>query len=50
MAKAKAKAKETKKNVSLTGLRTMIEEISRDRNLPSSSVQTALREIGRAHV
>ena len=44
MAKAKAKAKETKKNVSLTGLRTMIEEISRDRNLPSSSVQTALRE------
>ncbi len=48
MAKAKAKAKasdkEPKKNVSLTGLRTMIEEISRDRNLPSASVQAALRE------
>ncbi len=44
MAKAKAKPQEQKKNVSLTGLRTMIEEISRDRNLPSSSVQAALRE------
>jgi transcription termination/antitermination protein NusA len=44
MAKAKAKAQEQKSNVSLTGLRTMIDEISRDRNLPSSSVQAALRE------
>jgi transcription termination/antitermination protein NusA len=43
-AKAKAKAQEQKSNVSLTGLRTMIDEISRDRNLPSSSVQAALRE------
>jgi transcription termination/antitermination protein NusA len=43
-AKAKAKAQDPKSNVSLTGLRTMIEEISRDRNLPSSSVQAALRE------
>ncbi len=33
-----------KKNVSLPGLKTLIEEISRDRNLPSSSVQAALRE------
>jgi transcription termination/antitermination protein NusA len=32
------------KNVSLPGLRSLIEEISRDRNLPSSAVQTALRE------
>ena len=46
MAKAKAKAteKEPKNNASLTGLKTMIEEISRDRNLPSSAVETALRE------
>ena len=43
-AKSKAKATEQKSNVSLTGLRTMIDEISRDRNLPSSSVQAALRE------
>lgn len=33
-----------KSNASLPQLRNMIEEISRDRNLPSSSVQTALRE------
>ncbi len=39
------KSKQQKKsNVSLPQLRNMIEEISRDRNLPSSSVQTALRE------
>jgi transcription termination/antitermination protein NusA len=46
MAKAKAKAteKEPKNNASLTGLKTMIEEISRDRNLPSTAVETALRE------
>jgi transcription termination/antitermination protein NusA len=31
-------------NVSLPQLRSMIEEISRDRNLPTSAVQTALRE------
>ncbi len=40
-----SKSKQEKKsNVSLPQLRNMIEEISRDRNLPSSSVQTALRE------
>jgi transcription termination/antitermination protein NusA len=33
-----------KSNVSLPQLRNMIEEISKDRNLPSSAVQTALRE------
>jgi transcription termination/antitermination protein NusA len=33
-----------KSNVSLPQLRSMIEEISKDRNLPSSAVQTALRE------
>ena len=33
-----------KSNVSLPQLRNMIEEISRDRNLPSSAVETALRE------
>ncbi len=39
------KAKQPKKsNVSLPQLRSMIEEISRDRNLPTSAVQTALRE------
>ncbi len=36
--------KQKKSNVSLPQLRSMIEEISKDRNLPSSSVQTALRE------
>ena len=41
MPKAK---KEPKSNVSLPQLRSMIEEISKDRNLPSSAVQTALRE------
>jgi transcription termination/antitermination protein NusA len=39
-----AKAKQPKSNVSLPQLRVMIEEISKDRNLPSSAVQTALRE------
>jgi transcription termination/antitermination protein NusA len=40
-----SKAKDPKKsNVSLPQLRNMIEEISKDRNLPSSAVQTALRE------
>ncbi len=40
-----SKSKQQKKsNVSLPQLRNMIEEISRDRNLPSSSVQVALRE------
>jgi transcription termination/antitermination protein NusA len=40
-----AKSKQPKKsNVSLPQLRVMIEEISKDRNLPSSAVQTALRE------
>jgi transcription termination/antitermination protein NusA len=39
------KPKDPKKsNVSLPQLRNMIEEISKDRNLPSSAVQTALRE------
>jgi transcription termination/antitermination protein NusA len=39
------KAKQPKKsNVGLPQLRNMIEEISKDRNLPSSAVQTALRE------
>ena len=39
------KAKQPKKsNVSLPQLRSMIEEISRDRNLPTSAVQIALRE------
>ena len=33
-----------KSNVGLPQLRNMIEEISKDRNLPSSAVQTALRE------
>lgn len=38
-------SKQTKKsNVSLPQLKNMIEEISKDRNLPSSAVQTALRE------
>ncbi len=40
-----SKAKDQKKsNVSLPQLKNMIEEISKDRNLPSSAVQTALRE------
>jgi transcription termination/antitermination protein NusA len=39
-----AKAKQPKSNVSLPQLRVMIDEISKDRNLPSSAVQTALRE------
>jgi transcription termination/antitermination protein NusA len=40
-----AKSKQQKvSNVSLPQLRSMIEEISKDRNLPSSAVQTALRE------
>ncbi len=43
MAKAKAK-QQPKSNVSLPQLRAMIDEISKDRNLPSSAVQTALRE------
>ncbi len=39
------KAKQPKKsNVGLPQLKNMIEEISKDRNLPSSAVQTALRE------
>ncbi len=39
------KSKQPKKsNVGLPQLRSMIEEISKDRNLPSSAVQTALRE------
>ncbi|WP_373538464.1 transcription termination factor NusA [Chamaesiphon sp.] len=39
------KSKQQKKsNVGLPQLRNMIEEISKDRNLPSSAVQTALRE------
>ena len=39
------KSKQPKKsNVGLPQLRNMIEEISKDRNLPSSAVQTALRE------
>jgi transcription termination/antitermination protein NusA len=41
---SKSKSKPAKKNVSLPGLKNLIEEISRDRNLPSSSVQVALRE------
>lgn len=41
---SKSKSKAPKKNVSLPGLKNLIEEISRDRNLPSSSVQVALRE------
>jgi transcription termination/antitermination protein NusA len=46
MAKAKQekKSQEKKSNVSLPQLKNMIEEISKDRNLPSSAVQTALRE------
>jgi transcription termination/antitermination protein NusA len=40
-----SKAKDRKKsNVSLPQLKNMIDEISKDRNLPSSAVQTALRE------
>jgi transcription termination/antitermination protein NusA len=40
-----SKSKQQKKsNVSLPQLRSMIEEISKDRNLPVSAVQTALRE------
>jgi transcription termination/antitermination protein NusA len=40
-----SKSKQPKKsNVSLPQLKNMIEEISKDRNLPSSAVQTALRE------
>lgn len=40
-----SKPKDQKKsNVSLPQLKSMIEEISKDRNLPSSAVQTALRE------
>ena len=39
------KSKQPKKsNVGLPQLKNMIEEISKDRNLPSSAVQTALRE------
>jgi transcription termination/antitermination protein NusA len=41
---AKSKQQQPKSNVSLPQLRNMIEEISKDRNLPSSAVQTALRE------
>jgi transcription termination/antitermination protein NusA len=41
MSKAKDK---NKSNVSLPQLKNMIDEISKDRNLPSSAVQTALRE------
>jgi transcription termination/antitermination protein NusA len=41
---SKSKSNPAKKNVSLPGLKNLIEEISRDRNLPSSSVQAALRE------
>jgi transcription termination/antitermination protein NusA len=41
MSKAK---QQPKSNVSLPQLRSMIEEISKDRNLPSSAVQIALRE------
>ena len=42
---AKAKAKQQPKNsAGLPQLRAMIDEISKDRNLPSSAVQTALRE------
>jgi transcription termination/antitermination protein NusA len=41
---AKSKQQQQKSNVSLPQLRSMIEEISKDRNLPSSAVQTALRE------
>jgi transcription termination/antitermination protein NusA len=46
MAKAKQekKSQEKKSNVSLPQLKNMIEEISKDRNLPSSAVQIALRE------
>jgi transcription termination/antitermination protein NusA len=39
-----SKSKPPKKNVSLPGLKNLIDEISADRNLPSSSVQAALRE------
>jgi transcription termination/antitermination protein NusA len=39
-----SKSKPAKKNVSLPGLKNLIDEISADRNLPSSSVQVALRE------
>jgi transcription termination/antitermination protein NusA len=39
-----SKSKVQKKNVSLPGLENLIKEISADRNLPSSSVQAALRE------
>jgi N utilization substance protein A len=39
-----SESQQSKKNVSLPGLRTLIEEISKERNLPSSAVQTALRE------
>jgi transcription termination/antitermination protein NusA len=37
-------SKQKKSNVSLPQLKSMIDEISKDRNLPSSAVQTALRE------
>ncbi len=40
---SKSKQQKTS-NVSLPQLRSMIDEISKDRNLPSSAVQTALRE------
>jgi transcription termination/antitermination protein NusA len=40
----KANKQPKKSNVGLPQLRNMIEEISKDRNLPSSAVQTALRE------
>jgi N utilization substance protein A len=37
-------SQQAKKTVSLPGLKNLIEEISKERNLPSSSVQAALRE------
>ncbi|WP_310410466.1 transcription termination factor NusA [Chamaesiphon sp. OTE_8_metabat_110] len=40
----KSNKQSKKSNVGLPQLRSMIEEISKDRNLPSSAVQTALRE------
>jgi transcription termination/antitermination protein NusA len=39
-----AESQQAKKIVSLPGLKNLIEEISKDRNLPSSAVQSALRE------
>ena len=35
---------QSNKAVKLTGLKKLIEDISKDRNLPTSSVQAALRE------